>query len=134
MTLVDTSVFVDYFRGTSTPAVEVLRQLVADDAEICMSPYTYQELLQGARDDLEFVRLKRVLSTQEFLWLPQTVTTFEKAGRLYFDLRRAGVTVRSTVDVLIALTAIEYKVSLLHSDHDFDHMAVAVEGLQIYAV
>jgi len=132
--LVDTSVFVDYFKATSTPAVEVLKQLVTDDADIGLSPYTYQELLQGARDDLEFARLKRVLITQEFLWLPQTAKTFEKAGRLYFDLRRAGVTVRSTVDVLIALTAMEQKVPLLHSDRDFDHIAAAVENLQIYQV
>jgi len=132
--LVDTSVFVDYFRGTSTPAVDVLKQLVADDADIGLSPYVYQELLQGARDELEFARMKRVLITQEFLWLPQTVKTFEKAGRLYFDLRRAGVTVRSTIDVLIALTAMEHQVPLLHSDRDFDHITAAVEGLQIYPV
>jgi len=132
MILVDTSVLVDYFKGASAPASDALNALIETDAELGISVYTYQELLQGARDELEFARLKRVLSTQDILWLPQTLETHEKAARLFFDLRRAGVTVRSTIDILIALTAIEHQVPLLHNDHDFDHIASHIGELAIY--
>lgn len=133
MILVDTSVLVDYFKGTVTPAATILARLVETGADLAISPYTYQELLQGARDEVEFARLRRVLATQQFLWLPPTLETSEKAARLFFDLRRAGVTVRGSIDVLIALTAIEYQVPLLHSDRDFDHMAAHIEQLTIYS-
>jgi len=134
MILIDTSVLVDYFKGTFNPASVALNDLIEIEAELGISPYTYQELLQGTRDELEFARLKRVLSTQEVLWLPQTLETHEKAARLFFDLRRTGVTVRSTIDILIALTAIEYQVPLLHSDRDFDHIASHISELTIYQV
>ena len=134
MILVDTSVLVDYFKGVTTDATSVLGNLVAEEADLAISPYTYQELLQGARTEPEFARLKRVLSTQVFLWLPMDTKTFEKAARLYFDLRRSGVTVRSTIDVLIALTAIEHRVRLLNSDRDFDQMAEHLTDLLIYPV
>lgn len=132
MILVDTSVLVDYFRGTPSPVSAVLDTAIETGAELAITPYTYQELLQGARDEVEFARLKRVLSTQEILWLPTDLETHEKAARLFFDLRRAGVTVRSTIDMLIALTAIEHRVPLLHNDRDFDHIASHVSELMIY--
>jgi len=134
MILVDTSVLVGYFKGASTPASDALNALIETDAELGISVYTYQELLQGARDELEFARLKRVLSTQDILWLPQTLETHEKAAHLFFDLRRTGVTVRSTIDILIALTALEYQIPLLHNDRDFDHIASHVSELTIYQV
>jgi predicted nucleic acid-binding protein len=121
--LLDTSVLVNYFKGVDTAGARVLEGLVVATADIAISPYTYQELLQGARDELEFVRLRRTLITQEFLWLPSGKETFEKTARLYFDLRRKGVTVRGSIDLLIACTAIEHDVPLLHEDRDFDQIS-----------
>jgi len=132
MILVDTSVLVDYFKGTSTPASTILATLVETGAELAITAYTYQELLQGARDEMEFTRLRRVLSTQEILWLPANLEIHEKAARLFFDLRRMGVTVHGTIDILIALTAIEHQVPLLHSDRDFDRIASHIGHLTIY--
>jgi predicted nucleic acid-binding protein len=56
---------------------------------------------------------------------------YEKAARLYFDLRRQGVTIRNSIDVLIALTAIENNLMLLHNDCDFDAIADMTASLQI---
>jgi hypothetical protein len=57
--------------------------------------------------------------------------TFEKAARIYIDLRRKGIMPRNSINVLIALTAVEYDLLLLHDDRDFDYMASAVKGLKV---
>ncbi len=69
--------------------------------------------------------------TQIIYFLPEEKAAYEKAARLYFDLRRKGITPRSTIDILIALTAIENKLMLLHNDRDFDLMAEQVDALKI---
>ncbi len=59
--------------------------------------------------------------------------TYEKAARLFYTLRRQGITVRGTIDMLIALTAIENDFMLLHNDHDFDAIAAKTPELKILA-
>jgi predicted nucleic acid-binding protein len=63
--------------------------------------------------------------------LPETIETYEKAAHLYFDLRRKGVTPRSTIDILITLTAIEHNLLLLHNDKDFDIISEKLTDLKI---
>ena len=63
--------------------------------------------------------------------MPETIETYEKAAKMFFDLRRQGITPRSVLDVLIALTAIENKLLLLHNDKDFDMMSSKVSELII---
>lgn len=87
--------------------------------------------MQGARNEKEYRQLRDYLSTQTIYFLPEEKATYEKAARLYFDLRRKGITPRSTIDILIALTAMEYRLLLLHNDRDFDLMAEQVDALQI---
>jgi len=62
------------------------------------------------------------------------LTIFERAARLYFDLRRKGITPRGTIDIFIALTAIHHNLSLLHDDRDFDAIASYVKELKIAAM
>jgi hypothetical protein len=82
-----------------------------------------QEVLQGARDEREYKELREYLDSQTVYSLPEERKTYEKAARLFFDLRRKGITVRGAFDVLIALTAMEYDLMLLHDDRDFDAIA-----------
>lgn len=65
------------------------------------------------------------------LFLPEDTSTYEKAARLYFDLRHKGLIPRSTIDILIAHPALENKLILLHNDRDFDLMAEQMEDLKI---
>ena len=124
MILVDSSVLIKALGGkTDNLRVAELDRIIAADIPFAICPYVYQEVLQGVADDLAFHKTKRYLETQEFLWLPGEVATFERAARLFWDLRRNGVTLRSTMDVLIALTAIEHGAFLLHDDPDFDRIA-----------
>ncbi|MDD4238632.1 MAG: PIN domain nuclease [Desulfotomaculaceae bacterium] len=131
MILVDTSVLIDFLKGKTDAKTLLFEEVLTRDIPFGLSPYTFQEVLQGARNEKEYKRLHDYLSTQTIYFLPEEKSTYEKAARLYFDLRRKGITPRSTIDILIALTAIENKLMLLHNDRDFDLIAEQVETLNI---
>ncbi|MDR2649833.1 MAG: PIN domain-containing protein [Clostridiales bacterium] len=131
MILVDTSVMINYLKGSDNEKTRLFDRIIERDIPFGISVYTYQEVLQGARDDKEFQSLKQYLSSQKIYILPNTLTCYEQAAKLFFDLRRKGRTIRSAIDALIAQTAIHYRISLLHNDRDFDDMAEALESLRI---
>ena len=83
----------------------------------------YQEVLQGAATEGDFQKLKKYLDTQVMYALTQGLTSYAEAARLYYRCRAAGVTIRSTIDCLIAQTAIENRLALLHRDADFTRLA-----------
>jgi len=128
VTIVDSTIWIDYFRGESNPHVawldrELGRQpLGLTDLILC-------EVLQGIRDDATFRRVRHHLSLFEIF-----ETSGEKlavaAARHYRSLRTQGITVRKTIDCLIAAFCLEYGHSLLHRDRDFDafenHMGLQV--------
>jgi predicted nucleic acid-binding protein len=131
MILVDTSVLVNYLKGKQDAKTQLFDSILKSDIPYGISGYTYQEVLQGARNEKEFAILKEYLGSQKIYFLPETVETCEKAARMYFNLRRKGVTPRSTVDILIARTAIHYRLALLHNDSDFDSIAKVIPELKI---
>ncbi len=120
MVLVDTSVLIAHLKGLRNPKTGLLDALLDLGIPFGISAYTFQEVLQGARNEREFKQLREYLGSQMIYSLPEGRDTHEKAARLYFDLRRGGVTVRSSIDILIALTAMENNLMLLHDDRDFD--------------
>lgn len=131
MILVDTSVLIDLFRGESSPAVELLHGVTEQNLSFGITSVIYQELLQGAKTDKEFSSLKEYLSTQLFYHPLNPLDSYERAAEIYFSCRRQGVTIRSTIDCLIAQIALEHDLYLLHNDRDFDVIAPIV-GLKIY--
>lgn len=131
MVLVDTSVLIEYLKGRQTPKTALFTEILARDVPFGISVFTYQEVLQGARDEREYKRLREYLDTQAIYRLPEGTGIYEKAARLFFTLRRRGITVRGSIDVLIALTAMENNLMLLHSDHDFDAIASKTPTLKI---
>ena len=132
MILVDTSVLIDYLKGTGNSATEKLQELLDRSVPFGINSLIFQEVLQGARDENEFRKLKEYLETLDFYELKNGRTSFEQAAYINFICRRSGVTVRSTIDLLIAQTAIEYGIPLLHNDHDFNRIAGVVKELMIY--
>ena len=122
MTIVDTSVLVDLFRGARSPQVEELRRLDGS-GDFGIPTICCQELLQGARDEGEWRLLREYLATQDLVGPADGWGSHLQAARIYFDGRRRGVTIRSTVDCLIAQIALEREAVLLHSDADFDAIA-----------
>jgi len=113
----DTSVWVDYLNGTDTPAASALAQWLAA-AQVCIGDLVMMEVLQGLREE----RVRRVSGIlgrlpARSMCSPELAVA---AAANYRALRRRGITVRSTIDCLIATYCIESGAELLHSDHDFD--------------
>jgi len=129
--LVDTSVLVGYLKGSAGAVYDKLDEIIAAGAHFGINGFIYQEVLQGARDEREFALLDEYLSSLRFYSLLKGRASFESAARIYFLCRRSGVTVRSTVDLLIAQTAIENDLHLLHNDRDFLNIAKVLTDLKL---
>ena len=130
MIFVDTSVLVDYLRGKSTPAVEMLANLDANSVPYAIPFLCGQEILQGARDEREWRLLRGNLSTQRLALPADPAALHWEAARIFFDCRRRGLTVRSSVDCLIAAQAIEAAATLLHDDEDYERIKKVRQGLR----
>ena len=120
MILVDTSVWIEVLRDKTGRTVQLFRERLGRE-ECVFCRFTQLELLQGAKDEREWQRLDDYLSTQ--FYLEAAERTWVEAARIYFDLRRAGITLGSPVDCCIAQIAIESKILLLHRDEDFERIA-----------
>ncbi|MFA7503722.1 MAG: PIN domain nuclease [Burkholderiaceae bacterium] len=118
MILVDSSVWVDFFRNEPTPQAEWLDRNL-DDEILVVGDLILAEVLQGFKDDAGFNEARRLLGQLEQIDIGGTELAIE-AARNYRKLRAAGVTVRGTVDVLIATRCLVDGLQLLHGDRDFD--------------
>ncbi len=127
--LVDTSVWVDYIQGRGSEAVDYLHGLLETPMAVSLNHQIYLEILQGARSTDAFARLQRYFSTQRFYGFENDFVGYEAAADLYFQCRQRGITVRSSIDCLIAQCAIENDLILLHQDRDFIHMQGTVPEL-----
>jgi len=129
--LVDSSLLIKALGRKDSPAAQALSEVIARGMPYAICPYVYQEVLQGTSDELMFQRVKKYLDTQECLWLPPSLETYERAARIYWSLRRQGITMRGTINVLIACTAIHHGAHLMHDDRDFDQMATVLPDLKL---
>jgi hypothetical protein len=120
MILVDTSVWVLILRDKTGGVVAAFQETVGSEVTV-LSRFNQLELLQGAKDSREWQLLEDYLSTQ--IYLEASTDTWRQAARIFFDLRRKGVTVSSPVDCCIAQIALESDALLLHCDHDFERIA-----------
>ncbi|HWR73077.1 MAG TPA: PIN domain nuclease [Nitrospirota bacterium] len=131
MVLVDTSILIDYLRGTDNAGVERFQRVLDGNIPFGITPLVYLEVLQGARTEKDYTTVKSYLETHRFFGLTDEKESYAAAARMYFDCRRKGITINSTVDCLIAQTAIENDLTLLHNDADFDRIR-RVAPLKIY--
>jgi len=131
MILVDTSVLIDWMKNTNTAQTDLLNIIIERRIPYGISAYTYMETLQGIRNEHDYKKVQAYLSSLRIYYLPEDINKYDKSAKLYARLRRQGVTPRSAIDILIALTAIENNLSLLHSDKDFDTMAEKIPELKI---
>lgn len=119
MYLIDTSVWIDYFRGRDNHVITHFLNILDDKIPFGITGIIYQEILQGAESSQDFKKLKDYLNTQHFFHPQDPILTYEKAARLYFECRRKGITIRSTIDCFIAQIAIENNLTLSHNDKDY---------------
>ena len=117
MILVDSSVWIDFFNGRVTPETDHLDALLGTDVA-ATGDLILVEVLQGFRDEADFVTARRLLSKCPSFDLLGSRRAEQAAGR-YRELRKAGVTVRKTIDVVIGSFCIDEGIPLLFSDRDF---------------
>jgi predicted nucleic acid-binding protein len=131
MILLDTSVLVDFFKGIQNVPALCLHNIIKQQIPFGITSVVYQELLQGAKTKKDYVFLDEYLHCQRFFHPKNPATSYGKAAMIYFSCRKKGITIRSTIDCLIARIAIEHDLMLLQNDKDFVNMAPII-GLKLY--
>ena len=118
MILVDSSVWIDYFRGTPTPQTEMLDSLLASEP-VVTGDLVLTEVLQGFGSEQDFNQARKLLTSLVVVDLVGQDIAIQ-AARNFRTLRALGITVRKTIDAVIATRCIASGLTLLHSDKDFD--------------
>ena len=120
MVVVDSSVWIDFFRNARTAQVIQLDRLLSDaEANLVVPDLVLYEVLRGFRHERDYLQAERLM-------LSMTVEAVgglalaQRAAQHYRSLRASGITVRSSIDVLVAAFCIERGYTLLHADRDFD--------------
>ncbi|HSS68390.1 MAG TPA: PIN domain nuclease [Nocardioidaceae bacterium] len=131
MTVVDSSVWIDYFNGVSSPQADILYDLLGAE-QIVVGDLILAEVLQGFRREADFKAAHAALAAFETATMLGPELAVQSAAN-YRLLRRRGVTVRRTIDVMIATWCVERGHPLLFSDRDFTP-CVRHLGLQSFAV
>lgn len=120
MTLVDSSVWINQFNQVPDPAVERLRRSITE-GPLLVGDLILCEVLQGFRSEAQARLVERALSQYQLVTLSSPELAI-KAAANYRLLRRRGITIRKTIDVIIGTFCIERGHALLHSDRDFEPM------------
>lgn len=118
MILVDTTVWIDFFAARETKQVSKLIQIIEQKEELCMIGVILTEILQGVKNPKEYKQVHYLLESLFYLEIKKDI--FILAAEIYRSLRLRGITIRKTLDCIIAASAIQYQVPLLHNDRDFD--------------
>lgn len=115
--LVDSTVWIDFLRGKVTLQTAKLDQCLQNRDDLCCCGFVLAEVLQGVRTESEYVATKRQFET--LVYLEDDRSTFELGATVYRELRRKGVTIRNSIDCLIAAVVIQHGVHLLENDRDY---------------
>jgi predicted nucleic acid-binding protein len=115
--MVDTSVWVDYFNGNDTRQTEMLDNSLIEGL-VVIGDVIFLEILQGFRNDNDYKQAQRTLSTLDHYPMLGTAMVADCASN-YRTLRKSGITIRRTTDVVIATFCIKNKLPLLFQDRDF---------------
>jgi predicted nucleic acid-binding protein len=116
--LVDSSVWIDYFNGKTTATVEMLDRLLGSEL-LAVGDLVLTEVLQGFASERDFRAAEEMLTSLQVVELGGREIAIQ-AAKNHRVLRKAGVTVRKTIDTVIATRCIEDGYELLHDDRDFD--------------
>jgi predicted nucleic acid-binding protein len=120
MVLVDTSVWIDYFRGVDSSQTNRLDQLI-DEERVVTGDLIIAELMQGFRTKAQITIAHKIISSLEYYDLVGKDVALKSAENYRF-LRMHGITVRKTIDVIIGTFCIVNGMKLLHCDRDFEPM------------
>lgn len=131
MYLIDTSIWIDFFKEKNTIPVKNFLEILEKKIPFGITGIIYQEILQGAASQTDLEKLIEYLSTQKFYHPKNSIITYQEAAKIYYECRKKGLTIRSTVDCFIAQIAIENNLTILHNDKDYEKIKLVVSDLQI---
>ena len=117
--MVDTSIWINFFKGIDCQEVTLLTNYLENDGPIFLCPTIIQEVLQGISNDKQFAKIKEYLLAFKIL-NDDGIEMAISAANLYRSLRKKGITIRKSNDCLIAQYAIKHSINVLHQDRDFD--------------
>ncbi|MDJ0845115.1 type II toxin-antitoxin system VapC family toxin [Crocosphaera sp.] len=121
MLLIDTSIWIEVLRDKSKLKATQLKTII-DQRPYYISIFTKMELLQGCKNEIEWKKMSSYLAVQNYIE-PDYRSIWENCARLYFELRRKGITIRSNIDCAISILAIENNLIVYHCDRDFEVIA-----------
>lgn len=130
MIVVDTSVWIDVLNDNSTKAAERCVELIEAGEPVALTDVIFTEILQGLGSEKEAQLVEEHLRAFPVLRL-DGLDDFALAAELFRSARRAGVTIRKTLDCLIAAPCVRTGAPLLHADADFDRLA-SCTSLRLY--
>ena len=116
MILIDTSIWIHIFRDKTRQYSQRFYETIGEQ-DIVLTRFQQLELLQGCRDEREWGLLSEYLEGQDYIEMQPG--TWQAAARIYYDLRKQGLTIRSPIDCCIAQVAMENRLLLIHNDRDF---------------
>ncbi len=117
MILVDTTVWIDFFKGNLTKQVKYLKKFVEEKEDLAICGIILTEILQGIRSEDQYKKVKNYF--EPLVLLEIGYEEYIQAANIFRVTRSKGYTVRNTIDCIIAATAITNATKLLHSDKDF---------------
>ena len=115
--LVDSTVWIDFFAARQTVQTDRLKQSIRTGHQICVCGCVWLEVLQGVRLEKEYVSIKSQF--EKLLYLEDDRSTYELGATIYRELRRDGITIRNSIDCLIAATVVQHGVNFLENDRDY---------------
>lgn len=130
MIVVDTSVWINVLNDVDSPKASRCTELLKDGAPLALTDVIFTEILQGFRNERDARRVEKHLRAFPVLRL-EDLDDFALAAELYRKARRAGVTIRKTLDCLIAVPCVRNGAPILHADEDFDRLASCTD-LEIF--
>ena len=117
MVLVDTSVWIDFFRSKETPQVEKLKLAISTNQDIAICGVILTEVLQGIRNNKEHDLVEEIFESLMYLEMEKEI--YLDASNIYRTLRKEGITIRKPIDCMITAVALHNNIPLLHNDKDF---------------
>ena len=132
MILVDTSVLMSFLKDQKNQTTAQFDYILDKKIPYSITTFIYQEILQGAKTDKEYRLLKEYFETIPLYYLKYGKESYEQAALLNIRCKQKGIIIRSTIKLLIAETAIENNLYLLHNDNDFINIAAVIKELKLY--
>jgi predicted nucleic acid-binding protein len=115
--LVDSTVWIDFLRNVRNRQTAVLERLINERHDLCLCGFVLTEVLQGIRDEKQYLATKRQF--EDLIYLDDDKSTYELAATIYRELRKRGITVRNSIDCLIASIVVQHGVRFLERDRDY---------------